>query len=45
MSQPEQGFEILVPNCQEMKFQKTYSGSGKKNRNCVWENTISGSGT
>ena len=43
--EPEQGFEIPVPDLLEPECQKIYSGSVKKNRNYVFTNPVSGSGS
>jgi hypothetical protein len=42
-SEPEQGIEIQLPDLPKPECQKIYSGSGNKNRNCVWANPVSGS--
>ena len=43
--EPEQVFDIPVPVRPEPECQQIYSGSGNKNRNCVLENPVSGSGS
>ena len=43
--EPEQGFAIPVPDKPEPECQKIFSSSGNKNRNFVWANPVSGSGS